>query len=493
MTQLGNEQGRGGRAERHGGRAPAARRVPAGHREVRRGRRDPRRDRRRARHRHEPQEPGERPPRHGPLRGGEPDLQGRARDLREDRRPEGRSPTCWNDFGALHEGRGEYAEARKAYQEALRIRRELGDERQLAQSYDNVGLRLLPGGRIRQRARLLAAGPGPAPEDRRQGAGIVLSMQNMGFLQTAQGRWAEAMKSFLDTLEKSREIDFKNAMAVSHGNIGLLHQYEGATPPPSPPTTRPSPILTALDDKRGLAEFTIKQAAALLELGRLDEAKAKLDAAAAWVRETGNREQSADYQAALGEWHLARGDRELAERALNRAVEEATASRSRAAMLRATLARDRARVLLGDAAAAARELASSVREAEALGDVLLRIRASEALAGAELARGRTARGGKVGQERPRAGRSLGLPSRPSSPPRSHRPNPGQDGRHARGRRGIPRERPPHRPFARRIERYAALLVRHIAVGARGRGLDGGARCGKRKSRLHDSDPQGIER
>src|SRR6185295_17822283 len=44
-----------------------------------------------------------------------------------------------SDLGALHEGRGEYVLARKAYQDSLRIRRDLGDEQLIAQSYDNVG------------------------------------------------------------------------------------------------------------------------------------------------------------------------------------------------------------------------------------------------------------------------------------------------------------------------------------------------------------------
>jgi tetratricopeptide (TPR) repeat protein/TolB-like protein len=294
----------------------------------------------------------------------------------------------WNDFGFLHEGRGEYAEARKAYQEALRIRRELGDEQKLAQSYDNLGYAFFLEG---EHDNAVVYWQQALDLHRKIGdkAGIVLTLQNMGFLQTTRGRWSEAMKSFLDTLEQSREIDFKKALAVSHGNIGLLHQYYGRYTAALSSYAEALDILRELGDKRGLAEFTLKESAALMELGRRSEAKVKLDAAASWVRETGNREQTADYQAALGEWHLANGDRELAEQALNRAVEEATVSRSPAAVLRATLARDRARVLSGEAAAAARELASTVREAEALGDVLLRIRASEVLASAELARGRT--------------------------------------------------------------------------------------------------------
>ena len=43
----------------------------------------------------------------------------------------------------------------------------------------------------------------------------------------AQGRWDEARKAFAEALEASRAIDYKSAMAVSIGNIGLLQQYEG--------------------------------------------------------------------------------------------------------------------------------------------------------------------------------------------------------------------------------------------------------------------------
>ena len=301
------------------------------------------------------------------------------------------------------------------------------------------------------------------------------------------------MKSFLEALETSREIDFKNALAVSHGNIGLLQQYDGRYTAALSSYAEALEILTALGDKRGLAEFTIKESAALIELGRRAEAKAKLDAAETWMRGTGNREQTADYQVALGEWHLANGDRDLVERAMNRAVEEATASRSRAAVLRATLARDRARVLLGDEAAAARELASSVREAEALGDVLLRIRASEALAGAELARGRTAEAEKwarsalvladrsgwgaglhrlhalIGRIRDKTGDTLGADA-------AYRESVRHIDRVREGLSDTLRSSFDTLPSVREVE---ARTAEHAA--------------GSEKSRLHDSDPQGIER
>jgi tetratricopeptide (TPR) repeat protein/TolB-like protein len=312
----------------------------------------------------------------------------------------------WNDFGVLHEARGAYAQARAAYRQALRIRQELGDEQKLAQSYDNVGYVFFLEGEYEN---ALVYWRQALDLHRQTGdkAGVVLTTQNMGFLHTAQGRWSDAMKSFLEALQLAREIDFKNAVAVSQGNIGLLQQYDGRYAAALSAYQEALGVVQALGDKRGLAEYTLRVAAALIEVGQLDQAKVKLDAAAAWVRETGNREQNADQQTLLGEWHLARHEPAAARRSLGRAVELAEASRSRGAILRAKIARGNALVAGGDAGAAARDLSASLREADALGDALLRIRAAEALASAELGRGRAAAAAELAQRAVKAAERSG--------------------------------------------------------------------------------------
>jgi signal transduction histidine kinase len=97
------------------------------------------------------------------------------------------------------------------------------------------------------------------------------------------------------------------------------------------------------------------------------------------------------------------GESEAARRALDRGVEQAVASKGRAAIVRARLAQATA---LRDPAAAAPALADIAREAEALGDALLRIRAAEALGEAELARGRAKRGRGIHPPRAEGGRGL---------------------------------------------------------------------------------------
>ena len=293
----------------------------------------------------------------------------------------------WNEIGALHEGRGEYTAARQAYREALGIRRELGDQQQVAQSYDNLGYGFFLEGEYDnalvywQQALDLRRKIG----DR---SGIVLSTQNLGFLQTARGRFPEAMRSFLDALEAGREMGFTHALAVSQGNIGLLQQYEGRYDAALRAYETALATLTSLDDRRGQAEFSIKEAQALTEVGRWEEARTRLDAAAAWVQATGNREQAADQQAALGDLSLEQGDAQAAAEAFGRAVEHARASGARAAILRATIGHGAARVAKGEGSGAQLEIRAALREAEALGDAVLRIRAAEALAGAQLQLGK---------------------------------------------------------------------------------------------------------
>ncbi len=295
-----------------------------------------------------------------------------------------------NDFGLLHEGRGSYAKALAAYQDALKIRRGLGDERLLAQSYDNVGyIYYLQG----EYDNALVYWKQALDLRRAIGErnGIVLSVQNMGFLQTAQGKWDEALKSFVEALEESRQIGFKNAEAISLGNIAMLSAYRGRFGAALESFATARAVLEPLDLKPALAEFTLKEGAVRLELGQLEEARTRIEAAEKWLKETENREQSADLETLRGEWHSARGESEPARRAFSRAISLAAESGSKATLLHARIAGASAAADRGEAGTAATELARAVSEAESLGHALLTIRASEALARAEAGRRRWAR------------------------------------------------------------------------------------------------------
>ncbi len=324
----------------------------------------------------------------GRSRDAEGDLS-RARGLFQKIGDRGGLSDVMNDFGLLHEGRGAYAPALAAYQDALKIRRGLGDERLISQSYDNVGyIYYLQG----EYDNALVYWKQALDLRRRTGEknGIVLSVQNMGFLQTAQGKWDEALKSFVEALEDSREIGFKNAEAISLGNIAALSAYRGRFDAALESFASALAILRPLDLKPALAEFTLKEAEVRLLLGQLDEVRIRLDAARGWLKETENREQSADLAVLEGEWLSARGETEPARRSFARGVALAKESGSRAAMLDSRIAAASAAADRGEAAAAT-DLSRALSEAESLGHALLTIRAAEGLARAEAARGRWAR------------------------------------------------------------------------------------------------------
>lgn len=310
-----------------------------------------------------------------------------------------------NDFGFVEEGRANYTRALEAYQQALKIRRELGDERLLAQSTDNVGyIYFLLG----EYDNALVYWQQALDLRRKIGEknGIVLSIQNLGFLQLAQGKWDDALKSFADALEQSREIDFQNGVVVSLGNLGNVHHYRGRFKAALASFDEALAISRRSDFKPASAEFTLEEADALLELGAFDAARAKLDEAEPWIRETDNQEQASGLQVLRGEWHRARGEREEARRCFARAVDLATQSRSKVALLRARIGGG------SEERDPAGTLEKALAEAESLGHALLTIRAAEALARAELSRGRASRAEKAARRAvevaERAGWSAGL-------------------------------------------------------------------------------------
>lgn len=290
-----------------------------------------------------------------------------------------------NDTGFVREGRGDYRSALEAYQQALRIRRGLGDQRLLAQSYDNVGYIYFLLGEYDNALVYWR----PALDLRRkigEKGGVVLSEQNLGFLELATGKWDEATKSFADALEKSREIRFQNAVAISLGNLGVVHHHRGNYASALASWDEALQVAQSADFRPALAEFSLRQAAALIDLGDLEAARSRLDAAEKWIRESENREQQSDLESLRGHVALQGGHLGSARQAFSRAVTLARQSHSKVSLLQASIGAADPR--LRPAAESAAALRECLRDAEALDHAALTIRAAESLALAELARPR---------------------------------------------------------------------------------------------------------
>jgi tetratricopeptide (TPR) repeat protein len=297
----------------------------------------------------------------------------------------------YNTFGMLDEERGRYDRALDAYRRGLQLRRDLGDRFTLAQSLDNVGFTYHLLGDYDnamvywQQALALHHAGG----NRR---GVLMTTQSIGQLQLAQGKWAAALKSFLDTLGESRELRIKETSAVAHGFLGRVAQYQGRYQAALASYGEALALVRELGDRRGETEFTLYAAEALAEIGMREAAAERLAQAAKWLEAAGqdrDDEHLAQLASLRGENALRRGDAAAARASFQQAARRAEASHSITARLQARLGGALAASAAGRPGALA-ELRAVDEELQRLGHAPLLLRAVEELAAVELARGQAA-------------------------------------------------------------------------------------------------------
>ncbi|HVG06620.1 MAG TPA: tetratricopeptide repeat protein [Thermoanaerobaculia bacterium] len=284
-----------------------------------------------------------------------------------------------NDLGVLEEERGRYNQALEHYRHALQLRRPLNQPLPLAESLRNVGWASYLLGRFDDGMVYWSQG---LELSRRAGdrAGIVLGQQDLGMLQIAQGDWDTALESFLEALQASRELELPEAAAASLGHIGRIAMLQGRFQAALSSFAEALTILKDLEDLRGQAEFTLAEAETWLEMGNVDTAGKRLDAAEKLLPQESSHEQKAELLRLRAEHFRQKGDLGAARGAAAEAVSEAEASGAVVVLLHARLAR----ASLDGRLSELRELNA---EADRLGHRPLQLRTAEALAEAALASG----------------------------------------------------------------------------------------------------------
>ena len=286
-----------------------------------------------------------------------------------------------NDLGLLAEEQGRFEEAIGHYRRSLELRRRLGQPLEIAESLQNVGYACYLLGRYDD-ARVYWQQGLDLYRESGDRAGVAVGIQGIGLLQTAQGEWDAALASFLESLDASRKLGLKEATAAALGHLGRVALLQGRFRAALASFEEALTLLRDLGDLRGQVEFTLAEAEAWMEIGDLDAAGQRLDAAGRLLAEAPNREQSADLLRLRGAWHLRRGETGPAREALQQAVIEAEASHGIVALLQARILQAR---LAGEREQA--ELRALLAEAEGLGHRALELQIAEALAAAELDRG----------------------------------------------------------------------------------------------------------
>ncbi|MGH8103529.1 MAG: ATP-binding protein [bacterium] len=124
-----------------------------------------------------------------------------------------------NGAGALAYWQGDYAAARDLHQQALTIRRELGDRRGIAGSLNNLGnvawfqADYAAARRYQEESLAIARELG----DKR---GIAASLNNLGLVAQGQGDYAAARRFYDESLALFRDIDDKGSIAASLTGLG---------------------------------------------------------------------------------------------------------------------------------------------------------------------------------------------------------------------------------------------------------------------------------
>lgn len=279
-----------------------------------------------------------------------------------------------NEFGVLEEEAGDYRAALGQYREALRLRRELGEDG-LAESYANLAFTYLVLGEydnaaaFARDAREEFAAAGDAH-------GELTTLEIDAELALARGDWAGASRAYVRELELARRLDAPFSEAVAEGGLALVALYQGRPSAALESNKRALDILAPLDDQRGINEFRLRRAAILFAIGLPEETAAELGAIAS-IETEGNLGQQAEYFRLRGAVAVLAGAATDARAAFDKAAALADRSGSEALRLRIDLARAR------DADGAAVE--ALVERAARLDHAPMRIEALELLAARRIA------------------------------------------------------------------------------------------------------------
>ena len=261
-----------------------------------------------------------------------------------------------NALGVLEEERGDFAKALAAYKRALESRQSLGDEALIAESLINVGFCYYQGGEF-DNAGVYWRQAQDEADKAKDLPGQVRAEQSLSLWQVARGDWAQARRLLERSLAGAEEQQMLEEAAVSRAYLADLDRLEGRVGAALERSAEAARSFRERQDRRGISEMALLEAAVYLEIGALEH----VDAALAPLLKDAppSREQQALLALRQGELALARGDGARALALSGQAVEAARAVHSEAVALPALLLGARAKRQGGDADGARAALAEA--------------------------------------------------------------------------------------------------------------------------------------
>jgi tetratricopeptide (TPR) repeat protein len=139
----------------------------------------------------------------------------------------GREKAVWvHNLGILAQKMGNYPEARKLYQQSLKIDQELGDKSGVSKSLHELG-RLAQATGEYDEARKLYQQSLKIKQELGDKRGVSSSLHQLGTLAQDTGEYDEARKLYQQSLKIKQELGDKNGFAFSLAQLALLEEEQG--------------------------------------------------------------------------------------------------------------------------------------------------------------------------------------------------------------------------------------------------------------------------
>jgi len=211
---------------------------------------------------------------------------------------------------ALH-SLGQWEAAIVAYQEALPLRRELGDRRNEAATLNNIGSVYDSQGRwgealVQYEASLKIM------RDLGDRTGEANTLGNIGNVYSSQGRWEEALTQYEASLKIARELGDRAVETNTLGNIGNVYHAQGRLDDAIEYYQQDLAIERELGDADGETSSLVNIAESLKKKGQWPDALRHYEESLKIARAMGNRVKEArrlggmaDVCKATGEWEKA--------------------------------------------------------------------------------------------------------------------------------------------------------------------------------------------
>ncbi len=131
-----------------------------------------------------------------------------------------------NNIGTVESDQGNYEVATELYMQSLRIRESIGDDKGVASCWNNIGSLYFTQGyfdkAIEYSEKSLEVRKKIGDQD-----GVATALNNIGMIHAATGDYATGFRLFREALAINSQLDNKFKMANTMNNIGIAHYYQG--------------------------------------------------------------------------------------------------------------------------------------------------------------------------------------------------------------------------------------------------------------------------